>query len=88
MTMLRRSRRQPGSSFKPIVYVAAVESKDITPSTVFVDEKTTFEGGYVPRNYDGNYLGDVIVREALKKSINVIAVKVLEKTGYDGVFKY
>ncbi len=79
-------RRQPGSSFKPAVYVSAVEGRDITPSTVFVDEKTRFSGGYEPRNYDGKYLGDVIVREALKKSINVVAVKVLDKTGYDGVF--
>ena len=80
-------RRQPGSSFKPVVYASAIESKDITPSTVFVDEKTTFAGGYSPSNYDATYIGNVIVREALKKSINVIAVKVLEKTGYDGVFK-
>ncbi len=79
-------RRQPGSSFKPVVYVSAVEGKDITPSTVLVDEKTRFSGGYEPRNYDGKYLGEIIVREALKKSINVIAVKVLDKTGYDGVF--
>ena len=79
-------RRQPGSSFKPIVYAAAVQGRDITPSTMFVDEKTTFKGGYMPRNYDGKYIGEVIVREALKKSINVVSVKVLEKTGYDGVF--
>ena len=37
-------RRQPGSSFKPMVYAAAMESKDINPSTVFVDEKTDFRG--------------------------------------------
>lgn len=78
-------RRQPGSSFKPLLYAAAVESRDITPSTVFVDERTKFPGGYEPRNYDGKYLGEVIVREALKKSINVVAVKILEKTGYDGI---
>ncbi len=80
-------RRQPGSSFKPLVYAAAVEAKDITPSTVFTDEQTTFADGYVPRNYDGAYAGPVIVREALKKSINVVAVKVLDMTGYDGVFR-
>jgi 1A family penicillin-binding protein len=79
-------RRQPGSSFKPLVYVAAVEGKDISPSTVFTDAKTRFTGGYEPHNYDGKYLGEIIVREALKKSINVVAVKVLDKTGYDGVF--
>ncbi|OHD69037.1 MAG: hypothetical protein A2W19_17445 [Spirochaetes bacterium RBG_16_49_21] len=80
-------RRQPGSSFKPLVYAAAVESRDITPSTVFIDEKTAFTGGYTPRNYDDRYRGEVIAREALTKSINVIAVKILEKTGYDGIMK-
>jgi len=78
--------RQPGSSFKPLVYASAIESRDITPSTVFIDSKTTFRGGYAPRNYDNTYSGKIIVREALRKSVNVVAVKVLEKTGYDGVF--
>jgi membrane carboxypeptidase/penicillin-binding protein len=79
-------RRQPGSSFKPIVYVSAIENRDITPSTILIDEKTVFERGYAPNNYDGKYVGKVIAREALTKSINVIAVKVLEKTGYDKIF--
>ncbi len=80
-------RRQPGSSFKPVVYAAAIEARDITPSTVFDDAETTFKGGYTPRNYDGKYAGEVIVREALKKSINVVAVKILDKTGYGGIMK-
>jgi penicillin-binding protein 1A len=79
-------RRQPGSSFKPIVYAAAIENRDITPSTILIDEKTVFEGGYSPSNYDGKYVGRVIAREALTKSINVIAVKVLQLTGYDKIF--
>ncbi len=79
-------RRQPGSSFKPIIYAAALERKDITQSTVFLDEQITFKGGYTPRNYNDTYGGEVIAREALKKSINVIAVKILDKTGYDGVY--
>lgn len=78
-------RRQPGSSFKPVIYAAAVQSEDITPSTVFIDEETEFEGGYAPKNYDMTYKGPVIAREALRKSINIVAVKVLEKTGYDDV---
>lgn len=79
-------KRQPGSSFKPIVYAAAIENRDITPSTILVDEKTVFEGGYSPSNYDEKYRGRVIAREALTKSINVIAVKVLQKTGYNKIF--
>jgi penicillin-binding protein 1A len=64
-----------GSSFKPIVYAAAVEARDITPSTIIVDEKTVFGRDYAPRNYDGKYLGPVTVRDALAKSINIVAVK-------------
>ncbi len=80
-------RRQPGSSFKPLVYVSAFENNDITPSTLFVDEKTVFEDDYSPFNYNKKFSGKMIVREALRKSINVVAVKVLDKTGYDTVFR-
>ncbi|MFH0975112.1 MAG: PBP1A family penicillin-binding protein [Spirochaetota bacterium] len=79
--------RQPGSSFKPVIYSAAFENRTITPSSVFVDEKTDFKGEYSPKNYNNVYSGKVIVREALRKSINVVAVKVLEETGYETVFR-
>ncbi len=80
-------KRQPGSSFKPFIYAAALENKDITASSVFIDEETTFEGDYTPANYNKRHVGNVIVREALRKSINIIAVKVLEKTGYNTLFE-
>ena len=85
MDHVQQIRRQPGSSFKPVVYTAAIQDKVITPSTVFDDIPMTFKGGYSPKNYDGVYLGKVIVREALKKSINVVAVQVLEKEGYSRI---
>ena len=81
-------KRQPGSAIKPIIYTAAVENRDITPSTVFEDADTVFDGGYNPHNYSNRYAGNIIVREALRKSVNVVAVKVLEKTGYDLIFDY
>lgn len=87
MDHVTQIRRQPGSSFKPIVYAAAVEARDITPSSIIIDEKTVFGKNYAPRNYDGKYLGPVTVRDALAKSINIVAVKVLEKTGYSAVFR-
>lgn len=80
--------RQPGSSIKPLVYCAAIQDKQITAATLFTDEETEFEGGYKPSNYSGKFEGPIIVREALRKSVNVVAVKVLEKEGYDTVFKY
>jgi len=80
-------RRQPGSSFKPFVYLSAIWDRTITPSTVFVDEKTVFKGDYSPGNYSHKYRGKIIAREALRKSLNVVTVKVLERTGYDRLFQ-
>ncbi len=87
MDHVTQIRRQPGSSFKPIVYAAAIEARDITPSSIIIDEKTVFGKDYAPRNYDGKYLGPVTARDALARSINIVAVKVIEKTGYGTVFR-
>ena len=79
-------RRQPGSSIKPIVYASAIEEKKITPSTVLTDKKITYANNYTPQNYSNTFIGDIIVREALVKSLNTIAVQVLDKIGYDTPF--
>jgi penicillin-binding protein 1A len=81
-------RRQPGSSIKPIVYAAAIENKKITPSTVLTDKQITYKGNYTPHNYSNTFTGDIIVRQALVKSLNTIAVMVLDRTGYDTPFSY
>lgn len=81
-------RRQPGSSIKPLVYASAIETKKITPSTVFDDKPVMFEKGYAPQNYDKKFYGKIIARQALVKSLNTIAVSVLNLTGYDKVFSY
>ena len=75
------SPRQPGSSFKPIVYAKAFENRIITPATILKDEKLTFLDGYSPKNYDGKYRGDIPVRFALGNSLNIPAVLVLERVG-------
>jgi len=79
--------RQPGSSIKPITYVAAFE-KGWTPSTWIWDVPTQFPDGanppYEPRNYDSRFHGGMTVRTALANSFNVPAVKTLEFVGiYD-----
>ena len=88
------ARRQPGSSFKPFVYAAALNSGVdgslplITPATVLPDEPTTFEFGnkpYAPENYQQAYRGSVTVREALTYSLNVPAVHLAEMVGYSKV---
>ncbi|MCL1865045.1 MAG: transglycosylase domain-containing protein [Spirochaetes bacterium] len=80
-------RRQPGSSIKPVVYASAIEDKKITPSTVFTDKKITYANNYTPQNYSNTFIGDIIIRQALVKSLNTITVQVLDKTGYSTPFK-
>jgi len=78
--------RQPGSSFKPIVYAAAFEN-GFTPNTVVFDLATEFgvpgAESYQPENYDGAYRGPVTMRDALANSLNVPSVKTLYLAGID-----
>jgi membrane carboxypeptidase/penicillin-binding protein PbpC len=75
------SPRQPGSSFKPIIYSAAFSQRLITPATILEDVPTTFPDNYQPHDYDGKYRGPVTVRRALANSLNIPAVEVMEKVG-------
>jgi penicillin-binding protein 1B len=88
------ARRQPGSVFKPFVYLAAFEKAaeegrtDLTPATIVDDEPTTFwfdDQAYEPRNYEDTYDGPITLRRALAHSRNTAAVKVAEMVGYDTV---
>lgn len=78
-----QAKRQPGSTFKPIVYAAALEEKAITPATVIIDQPEVFKLArgktYAPRNSDGQYRGPIRVREALGASRNVVSVHILVK---------
>ncbi len=79
--------RQPGSSFKPIVYAAAF-SRGFTPSAILYDVITTFKTDtkdYRPLDYDGKERGPVTIRQALAGSLNIPAVKTLYMTGVDYV---
>ena len=80
--------RQPGSSFKPIVYAAAFK-KGYTPQTVLFDVETkfiNFDGKeYAPKNYDLKEHGPVTLRQALAGSLNIPAVKVIYLTGINNV---
>lgn len=80
--------RQPGSAIKPIsVYVPALEYNIISPATQILDEETTF-GDYSPKNYNGQYYGWVSARDALSKSMNVPAVKILSYVGTERALGY
>lgn len=74
------TKRQPGSSFKPIYYARAMADDVIAPASIIRDEKTTF-GDWTPKNASGKFYGDVSVRHALGWSLNIPAVKVMQKVG-------
>ncbi|MFH0856510.1 MAG: penicillin-binding protein [bacterium] len=86
------SPRQPGSSFKPIVYTALL-ARGYTPETILFDTVTNFkpknvEGkDYIPHNYDNKEHGPVSVRTALQGSLNIPAVKALYLAGVDNVLE-
>ena len=80
--------RQPGSSFKPIVYALAI-ADSITPNTIFQDTALAINlpNGtvYSPENSDGQYLGPLTLREAFAKSRNVVSVQLGQKLGMDSI---
>ena len=80
--------RQPGSSFKPIVYAAAI-ADSLTANTIFVDSALSIPlpNGtvYRPENAEGEFSGPVTLREALAKSLNVIAVELGMRLGMDSI---
>lgn len=78
--------RQPGSSFKPFIYSAALE-KGFTPATVINDAPLFFDAGttggqpWEPKNYDGKYDGPMTMRTGLAKSKNMISIRILQSVG-------
>ena len=89
--------RQPGSSFKPFIYSAALE-KGFTPATVINDAPLFFDAGvtggqpWEPKNYDGKYDGPMSMRTGLAKSKNMISIRILQavgpKTGQEWVTRF
>jgi len=74
-----QAQRQPGSSFKPFVYLAALEA-GLRPSDRFVDGPIRI-GNWQPHNYGNKYLGEMSVADAFAQSINTIAVQVAQRAG-------
>ena len=78
--------RQPGSSFKPFIYSAALE-KGFTPATVVNDAPLFFDGSttggqpWEPKNYDGTFEGPMSLRRALAKSKNMVSIRILQAAG-------
>jgi len=76
-----QAKRQPGSTFKPFVYAAAVDSGDFTAATIVNDAPEVYDL-WKPENYKkGEFAGPVRLREALAKSINTVAIRVMHDIG-------
>ena len=79
---------QPGSSFKPLYYSAAIDSRKFTAVSQFIDAPVVFKKSeedqpYIPTNYGGIWYGSIQLWEALARSLNIPSIKVLDAIGYD-----
>lgn len=75
--------RQPGSSFKPVVYLVALEN-GMTPDS-YVNDSQFAIGDYNPKNYDDKYYGDITLATAFAKSVNSVPLKLTQQYGIDSV---
>jgi penicillin-binding protein 1A len=86
-----QSLRQPGSAFKPIVYLAALDKYRYTPSTIVQDVPRTFRVGdtfWTPANFDETFLGPITLRSALEKSRNLVSADIISRIGADAAIHY
>ncbi len=83
--------RQPGSAFKPFVYLTAIE-QGMTANDVIQDSPVSFRGAkpgqpWMPKNYDGKYYGTVTLKTALAKSLNAATVRLADRVGIHSVIE-
>ena len=82
-----QAKLQPGSSFKPLYYSAAIDSRQFTPSTIISDTPIVFHTAdgkpYIPQNFRGEWKGDVELWYALAHSMNIPSLKILDGIGFD-----
>ncbi|MEZ4754383.1 MAG: PBP1A family penicillin-binding protein [Bdellovibrionota bacterium] len=86
-----QSHRQPGSAFKPVVYLAAIDGAGYTPATIVYDDPRSFRVGnsfWVPDNYDEKFLGPITLRRALERSRNLVSADIISRIGVDAAIQY
>jgi len=93
VTANEQALRQPGSSIKPLVYLAYLMQQGGTAASVFADVPTTFQANdklepYTPKNYDGKFRGPITLRESLGNSYNIPAVKALAYVGVPNFLEF
>ncbi len=92
---ITQATRQPGSSFKPFIYAAAIESAfesgaQLTPASLISDEPLVVQFGsqtWQPQNYDGSYNGTVTLRRALAQSMNIATARLAQEVGLDKIVR-
>jgi penicillin-binding protein 1A len=87
-----QSKRQPGSSFKPLLYAAAIEN-GYNPATIIIDSPETLGGvdaslNWKPRNYDGKFKGPITLRNSLEQSRNVTTIKMADDLGVEKIVNF
>ena len=82
------SHRQPGSAWKPILYATGIDTERLTAGTYLLDKQEQFGPGWTPRNADGVYRGLIRVRDAIQQSLNIPAIRALQRVGITTVRKY
>ncbi|MGH7786804.1 MAG: penicillin-binding protein 1A [Candidatus Binatia bacterium] len=85
-----QAKRQPGSSFKPLVYAAALD-RHFTPASVIIDEPISYSDNgrvWTPQNFEKKYFGPTSLRTALAKSRNVVTVKLADRIGVKYLIDY
>jgi penicillin-binding protein 1A len=82
------SHRQPGSAWKPILYATGIDTERLTAGTFLLDQREQFGPGWTPQNADRTYSGLIQVRDAIQKSLNIPAIRALQRVGASTVRKY
>ncbi len=86
-----QSRLRPGSAFKPLYYSAAIESKKFTAASRILDAPVIFHNAdgtiYEPLNFKGEWVGPVLLRDALAHSMNIPSLRVLDGIGFDAAIQ-
>ena len=86
-----QSKFQPGSTFKPLYYSAAIDLRKFTPGTIISDTPTVFKKAdgtpYIPQNFRGEYKGNIQVWYALAHSMNIASIKILDAIGFDAAIE-
>jgi membrane peptidoglycan carboxypeptidase len=75
------ARRQPGSTFKAIVYSAAFQAKVLTPGSLLLDVQTQFGKSWAPQDADLLERGPILARQAVQQSLNIPAIRVMQRVG-------